>query len=1005
MRHFLETCNAAAALRQMIIQRGCNLQLSDYPRPHNDNGRGVHWAPMIEHISDTAWTFWLDELKAMSITWVKLFDDGRGSALPLCKLLLAHDIMPIVRLVRPNAGISPLPAEALAAVQELVGAGVRYFESINEPDLPTTWPSGRRPATWLETVTENFLADAVMILDAGGLPALPAMAFSGQVKMVQRILDLGKADIFSRGVWVAIHNYALNRPLDYPFDPVNQEGRPLTQDEYNAYTPWEWDGHTFGEINRWREEGKRPGAEITDDPLCFNAYQFIGQSIADLLDYPLPVISSEGGAVVGWKDDRRYPRLSPRRAAEMTVQMNNFVATVAPPWYFAICHWLLANQKMDPRQPDLWESQAWYTDWWNDTFNLQSVLPVVASIKAMSPMPRLNMDGGAQQAYLTGVVADEAGNPLADIVVTLRQGNEAACQATSDATGALTFGVLPPGSYELFVAGRGQAGHLDLAPGEIKEITLTLHPLPEEPAPPPAAAERAWPYSYQVTSKEPGDAPDTAEGTLVQGQVVDENGAGLAGIPLRLSWPDADGQTRSLSTETGARDAVTPGTFQFTAPTDRFSLTVTAGDGESETAHIEPDVETDTTTRGWLITFRRQTKPQQDETALILGEVPGGRLGQELVLSGPAGELRTTLSEDGQFSFAELPAGTYRLEMQYVGVIDNRLTVAAGDVQHIKFPVQSVIQGLVKSHEAGQMAILEAETHHWTRSVAISPQGQFRFAELPPGRYHVRLGDHVTESVYLDGLQAHTFPTLDLRPPNRAAVEIEARAANGDRLPGQTVILRQGETIVAQSQTALSGKTHFEALLPGSYQIFWQECDLTAAVDLANDYTTPVHLQIPSEDAAIYPVEKDVPSPVMIAGDKPHPAGMAGLVEDNPSSLDKILPPEILAVPTAPLPEAERVAEEKPLRLYILFPANSPVDSRARLFLAQIYIRRERGGSSGFDPDVALLAKKVVLIGGEENFRPGLASDLRTAGCDVEVLSSDLFELEQQLRDKEQKVI
>jgi len=987
------------------FQRRCDLQLSDYPRPRNDNGRGVHWAPMTAYISDTTWSFWLDELKAMSITWVKLFDDGRGSALSLCKLLTENDIMPIVRFYRPNDGVSPLPAETLAVIRQFVAAGVHYFESINEPDLPLAWPGGHRPADWLDIATENFLADAKAIIDAGGLPALPAMAFSGQGEMVQRLIDRGQAEILSHGVWVAIHNYALNRPLDYPFDPVNQEGRPLTQDEYDAYSPWEWDGHTLSEINRWREEGKRPGAEIASDPLCFNAYQFIGQSIADLLGYPLPVISSEGGAVVGWKDDRRYPRLSPRRAAEMTLQMTNFVATVAPPWYFAICHWLLANQKIAPRQPDLWESQAWYTDWWDDTFNLSSVLPVVESLKDMPSLPRLNMAGGAQQAYLTGAAIDEEDNPLAGIAVTLRQNNEEVAKAISDGTGALAFGIVPPGGYELFVAERGQAGHLDLAPGEVKEITLTLHPLPGA-ATPPTPAERALPYIYRLADKAPGDASDAEEGILVRGQVVDENGEGLTGIPLRLSWQDADGQTRSLSTETGAEDESAPGAFQFIAPVSRFSLTVTAGDGESETALIEPDLEAGAETTGWQITFRREAKPQQSKQARIIGEVPGGRLGQELILNGPAGELRTTLNEAGQFYFADLPAGTYRLEMQYVGVIDNRLTVAKGEVQQIKFPVQSVIQGLIKGYEAGQMAMLEAETHHWTRSVAISPQGQFRFAELPPGRYHVRLGDHVTESVYVDGTQAYTFPTIDLRPPNRAAVEVETCAANGDRLPGQTVILRQGEAVIAQTQTALSGRTRFEALLPGHYQLFWQENNLSATLELVNDRVTPVRLQVSAEDTALYPLEIEASAAAAQQDDQPAPAGMAGLIgESSPSPAEKILGPEILSVPTAPLPETKPASQEKPLRLYVLFPVNSPTDSRARLLLAQIYIRRERGGSSGFDPNVALLAQKVVLVGGEEDFSPDLIPALREAGCQVELLSSNLFELEQQLRDKEQKVI
>jgi len=74
------------------------MELHEYPRPVNDTGIGIHWtvgyatAVGINRIQE----FWLPELKAMGVKWVKIFNhDG---ALDFCELLLAEGMMPIVRI-------------------------------------------------------------------------------------------------------------------------------------------------------------------------------------------------------------------------------------------------------------------------------------------------------------------------------------------------------------------------------------------------------------------------------------------------------------------------------------------------------------------------------------------------------------------------------------------------------------------------------------------------------------------------------------------------------------------------------------------------------------------------------------------------------------------------------------------------------------------------------------------------------------------------------------------
>ncbi len=123
------------------------MRLADFPRPKNDNRRGVHWSASVYHPGGGALDFWISELQAMKIKWVKVLDDGGGSSFELCQRLLAADIMPVVRLYRiePNPGY--IGGREEDTIRRMVAAGVRYFRTNNEPDLPIEWKGGKMPST------------------------------------------------------------------------------------------------------------------------------------------------------------------------------------------------------------------------------------------------------------------------------------------------------------------------------------------------------------------------------------------------------------------------------------------------------------------------------------------------------------------------------------------------------------------------------------------------------------------------------------------------------------------------------------------------------------------------------------------------------------------------------------------------------------------------------------------------------------------------------------------
>ena len=235
------------------------MHIKDFPRPPDDNGRGLHWSARVYHPTnqpaqgpgdanadekyamsarvyrspDNAltrglgepeavnWTatlytptageldHWINELQAMHIKWVKLMDDGGGSSLLICQRMLQAGIMPIVRLFKERPNPRGIGGREFETISRLVAVGVRYFETNNEPDLSAEWENNVMPANWLDIVVDNFSRDADQILGRGGLPAVPAMGPGSQDNPISKIVARGRRDLFERGAWVAIHNLSL----------------------------------------------------------------------------------------------------------------------------------------------------------------------------------------------------------------------------------------------------------------------------------------------------------------------------------------------------------------------------------------------------------------------------------------------------------------------------------------------------------------------------------------------------------------------------------------------------------------------------------------------------------------------------------------------------------------------------------------------------------------------------------------------------------------------------
>ncbi len=342
---------------------------------------------------------------------------------------------------------------------------------------------GRQDAVnWLDVVIDNFIIDADKVIALGGLPALPAMGVGSRVNPVAEVVKRGRADLFDNGAWVAIHNYTINHPLDYPYDPVNQEGQPVSQEEYDRLGQWAWEGRPREQINEWRQSDKNPGDTLEDDATCFLAFHLMDQMIQQALGHAVPIISTEGGPVVGWKEDRRYPRVDPNTHAEWVVQIAEFMQGTreihgmpCSDSYFSMCHWLIANYRMGYLAPT-WESNSWYTDWWNGDFDLAGELPVVARLKALPDV----LPDPVNRAVVAGrVLRADTDAGLPDLTVKLLQADREIKSAVTGPDGAFRIEGLAVGVYDIAIAPwgivrRGVSAVEEIPGGTLPSVTLRL---------------------------------------------------------------------------------------------------------------------------------------------------------------------------------------------------------------------------------------------------------------------------------------------------------------------------------------------------------------------------------------------------------------------------------------------------------------------------------------------------------------------------------------------------
>jgi hypothetical protein len=377
------------------------MELHEFPRPPEDNGRGVHWSISSYEWGKRDWDFWAEQLLAMKIKWVKIMDDGGGSALPLARRLIALGIMPVVRLYWPEQNPGNIGQRGREAVGRYVEVGAMYFETNNEPDLDLEWKGQRKPPNWLDIVVDNFITDADIVLAEGGYPAVPAFGVGTLRDPFSAIVERGRRDILDGGAWAALHNYCLARPLEYPNDPINLNGKPISEQEWHAAGgSWAWE-MGWEEVNEARRDLAKPDADIMTDATCFRGFEQLNAFIVRAVGHSIPIMMTEGGYNVAQRagttagDDPRYPKPTPQAASEMNLEMFRYMqgdrqilGKKVPDYYFAVMPWLVAAQRLGVQAPPAENQGPWFTHKYDQEWGLNGELPLVQMLKDLAAAVR-----------------------------------------------------------------------------------------------------------------------------------------------------------------------------------------------------------------------------------------------------------------------------------------------------------------------------------------------------------------------------------------------------------------------------------------------------------------------------------------------------------------------------------------------------------------------------------------------------------------------------------------
>jgi len=310
------------------------MELKEYPRPKDDNGRGIHWFTTQSAGNPLVDTY-IAECKAMNIKWV-VFLNGFDWALAandyLVDRLLQNDMEPILRVLTHPTG--PLPVDLPTLVSHYVAKGVKYFQIHNEPNLKGEWSNNQFPPNMMAKLAEWWCDAAFKVIDAKGLPGFPGLATAGGEYGVgegedlkyfidaldaihARLTPAQRTRLYDK-LWISLHNYNV-----WGRDPITTK------------------------VSR-------------KDSHCFKKFIIYDEVVREKIGRSLPILGTEGGTRFGTGNNPYKDTEDDAVVADHTVRSFQYMMDgSAPDCLFCFSPWVLGSRLAGNDDP-YFEETAWY---------------------------------------------------------------------------------------------------------------------------------------------------------------------------------------------------------------------------------------------------------------------------------------------------------------------------------------------------------------------------------------------------------------------------------------------------------------------------------------------------------------------------------------------------------------------------------------------------------------------------------------------------------------------
>jgi hypothetical protein len=318
-------------------------RLRAFPRPQDDNGRGLHFRIGLTAES-IAWS--VDRLKSIDAKWTLIYAQDEIQAERAAAACWQAGIMPVTRIGKKiDEFFDPIP---YVAALKRVGAPP-YVQIYNEPSDSREWRKDVTPEDWLPVFGRNWAQQAARVADAGGYPGIQVLEKVELDAAIDAVAANGRTDIWQKA-WFCTHNYGANHPPAYPYDI----GITVFEDFYGVLS--------FLAFAKWMQER---------------------------IGFVLPVIGGEGGWQYGQDQDRRYPKVDNAGPLKYHAQYHREVfdwfrtgllsnGEPLPDYLFSVTPWIAGGWGAD--------------DWWGGVLGTKTdTVDAVASIPKF--VRRFSWDG------------------------------------------------------------------------------------------------------------------------------------------------------------------------------------------------------------------------------------------------------------------------------------------------------------------------------------------------------------------------------------------------------------------------------------------------------------------------------------------------------------------------------------------------------------------------------------------------------------------------------------